>query len=147
MSHMICISTRIRDLKAAALAAKRMGGTLDVNKKTFEWYSRWLDDYSKEDAAYKQGIKTEDYGKCDACINFPGINYGVGLVKTEEGDYKIVFDFFDSALKEKMGGQGGEAFIQAYAAEVVKLQASKRGQKYTEKTAADGSIIIHITGA
>lgn len=147
MSHMVCIKTKIRDLRAAALAAKRMGGTLDVNKKTFEWFNRWMDDYSKEDAAYKHGIDTKDYGKCDACINFEGINYGVGLVKTEEGDYKIVFDFYDRALKEKMGGQGAEAFLQSYAAEKCKLEAARQGHKVHETKAADGSIILKITGA
>lgn len=146
MSHVVSITTRVKDLKAAALAAQRMGGKLDTNKKTYTWWGKWVGDYNQADAAYLRGIKVEDYGKCDACVSFPDIDYEMGLVKMPEGDYQIIFDFISSDLTKKLGGTGAQAFLQAYGVEKTKLEAKAKGLKCSETAQADGSIKLNITG-
>lgn len=103
-----------------------------------------MDDYSKEDAAYKQGIKTEDYGKCDYAISFPDIGYEVGLVKQPDNSYTVVYDFFDNKLKQKMGGEDAGAFMQAYAIERARIEARKQNLSFKEETMTDGSIKVSV---
>ena len=120
----------LESIEACARAARYLGGTLDASRKTFKWWGRWEQDYHEEDAAYKQGVAVEDYGKCDAVISFPGVQYEVGLIKTDAG-YRLIFDYVDWKLEQLMGGKEAHRFVQEYARSAVELEAESLGYNYT----------------
>jgi hypothetical protein len=144
MSHVATIDVQVKDVECAGLAAKRMGGEM-VKQSTYAWYGHWMNDYSEADAGYKNGIKPEDYGKCEYAIKFPGVDYEVGLVKRPDGKgYVPIWDFIDSALLEKMG-RSGEKFKQAYAAEVALAHARKQGFHVQEQRQANGTVRLVLS--
>ena len=96
MSHNEIIELEVDDLKTLANTAKRLGGQLMLNEKTYKWFGRNVGDYP-----LPEGIAVSDLGKCEHKIKFPGINYEVGVIKskTSRGAYSLLWDFFDSKLK------------------------------------------------
>lgn len=144
MSHVVAIETRIKDLAAAQAAAVFLGGELRLGQQNYKWFGRYMADYHADDAAYKRGIKPEDYGKCDHAIHFPDCQYEVGLRLMPEGDYVMIFDFWNPEITTKMGGKAAEGFLQRYAAEKAKLEARKKGYKVAEQKLADGSIKLSL---
>jgi hypothetical protein len=125
MSHNEVIELEVTDLKTLAMTAKRLGGELKLNQKTYKWFGRNVGDYP-----LPEGIKESDLGKCEHKIHFPGINYEVGVIKskTQAGAYSLLWDFFDSSLKRKMGGEKAIAFIQNYTMEKTKQAAMSKGR-------------------
>lgn len=147
MSHVVAMKGLIKSLAVAKAVAKRLGGELKEGQKTYRWYGRWMDDYSKEDAAYKQGIATENYGKCDHAIVFPGCNYDVGLVwDAAQQAYTLVWDYVDHNLKEKLGGTGAEKFRQVCNIEAAKAEARRRGLNCREVQGSNGHIQLIVDG-
>lgn len=133
MSHVVAAQVEISDLDALEAACKEMGATLVRNQKTFTWYGRWVGDYGQADAAYRNGVKTEDYGKCDHAIRVPGVRYEVGVVKQPNGKFKLVYDFYGNdghndgqQLKAKFG-DGCATLIEGYTTHKVLQDAKKRG--------------------
>ena len=132
----------LESIEACERAARYLGGTLDASRKTFKWYDRWMNDYHEEDAAYKQGVAVEDYGKCDAVIHFPGVQYEVGLIKTDAG-YRLIFDYVDWKLCDLMGGKEAYRFMQEYERAAIELQAESMGYNYTTQL-VDGQYEIEV---
>jgi hypothetical protein len=147
MSHVACVDIEITDLDALELACERLGWKLTRGAKTYEWYGQWVNDYSEEDAAYKHGIKTEDYGKCDHKITVPGVKYEIGLTEQEDGSYKAVFDFYSHELTEAVGGKSCPKLKQLYGVEKTKKECIKKGYKVTEKKLKDDKIQLVINGS
>ena len=125
MSHIEIIDLEVTDIKALSMTAKRMGGQLMLNAKTYKWYGKNVGDYP-----LPEGIKASDLGKCEHKIKFPGINYEIGVIKskTQQGAYSLLWDFFDSSLKKKMGGEKAITFIQHYTMEKTKQAAMSKGK-------------------
>jgi hypothetical protein len=125
MSHNEIIDLEVTDIKALSMTAKRMGGQLMLNAKTYKWYGTNVGDYP-----LPEGIKASDLGKCEHKIKFPGINYEIGVIKskTQQGAYSLLWDFFDSSLKKKMGGEKAITFIQHYTMEKTKQAAMSKGK-------------------
>jgi hypothetical protein len=143
MSHVVSIETELRDLEAVKSACKRLGFAFKENQTTFRWYGRWVDDYHQEDAAYRHGIKPEEYGKCAHAIAIPGAEYEIGLVKHED-HHRLVFDFIDRKLNQAIGGKGAGRFLQTYLAEAAKLEAHRLGYPCTETQLENGWIKVQI---
>jgi hypothetical protein len=134
MSHVVAIKTELKDLEAVKLACEEMGLTFKENQKSIRWFGQWVNDYSAADAAYKLGIDTKDYGKCDHAISVPGSNYDVGLLhNAETGGYKIYFDFYGTNGKQiqKAIGVGGERLLQLYGVHKATIEAQKCGYLVT----------------
>ena len=125
MSHNEVIELEVDDLKTLANTAKRLGGQLMLNEKTYKWFGRNVGDYP-----LPEGIAVSDLGKCEHKIKFPGINYEVGVIKskTSRGAYSLLWDFFDSKLKNKMGGEKAIDFIQHYTMEKATQAAMSKGR-------------------
>jgi hypothetical protein len=145
MSHVACVDIVIKDLEALKIACERLGWQLVKGAKTYEWYGRWVNDYDKADAAYKHGVKTEDYGKCDHKIKIPGVKYEIGLMEQPDKSYKAIFDFYSHELKEAVGGQSCPKLKQLYGVEKTKLECIKKGFKVAEQKIGD-KIQLIITG-
>jgi hypothetical protein len=144
MSHVVVMKTRILRLDALRKAVEKLGGTLQLGQKTYRWYGRWMDDYHENDAAYRQGIKVEDYGTCDHAISFPGCSYEVGVVQQGQ-EYALVWDYVDYGLRDKLGGEKAERLMQAYGVEAAILTAEEEGYVYEGQTVQeDGSIRLEF---
>lgn len=149
MSHVATVNLQIKDLVALKEACGKLGLEFRQGQETFKWYGRWVNDYSAEDAAYRNGISTEDYGKCLHAIGVKGDEnaYEVGVVKNPNGaGYTLVYDNWSGGkgLEAKIG-QGCTALKQQYAATVARRQAMKQGFRVREVTRADGSIQLIAT--
>jgi hypothetical protein len=88
VSHIANGSTVYKNLDCARMAAKEMGGSLDMNRKTFNWYGTYQQNWRSQTSRSVAGFD----GRCDAVISFPECNYEVGLVKQPDGSYKTAFD-------------------------------------------------------
>lgn len=131
----------VRDLEALDAACKRLGFAFRRGQKTYQWYGRWVNDYHEEDAAYKHGVATGDYGKCDHAIHVPGCKYEVGVLAHNDGSHSLIWDFIDHQLAEALGGQTAARLAQAYAVEAAKLEAFRHGAIGVEEFVhTDGSI-------
>jgi hypothetical protein len=115
----------VTDLKTLANTAKRLGGKLILNQKTYKWFDRFMNDYP-----LPEGLTVSDLGKCEHAIKFPGIEYEVGVIKsrTTKGAYELLWDFWDKKLKAKMGGKEAITFIQHYTMEKTKQAAMSKGK-------------------
>lgn len=149
MSHVTALSVEINDIAAVEALCKQMGWTFKRDQKNFKWYGRWVNDYSSADAAYKQGIDTKDYGKCDHAIGVPGTDWEIGLVKNPKtGGYKLAYDFYGSKgapLKAAIGEDGGK-FLQGYGVAKAKLIAKKNGYYVKTSTLPNGTIKLTVRG-
>jgi hypothetical protein len=145
MSHVTKVKVVIKDLQALAEAAEACGCELVEGQKTYKWYGEWVNDYNTEDAAYRQGIKTDDYGKCEHAIRVKGDKnaYEVGVCNNPDGEgYVLVYDFYNQArtLEAKIGHHA-ERLSQQYKASAVKSAMKAKGFKITKSWEnADGSI-------
>ena len=108
MSHVTTGEMCITNLDYAEIAAKRLGGRLVRNQKTFEWYGEWLNDWSEERAAVS-GISPETFGQCDHAILMNDAeegDYEIGLVRREDGKgWDAIYDVYGpgSKLEDKFG--------------------------------------------
>ena len=132
MSHVSCVNMVIKDLNILQKVAAELGLAFMAGQKTFKWFGRWVKDYHDADAAYKNGIKPEDYGKCEHALAIPGNDkaYEIGVVKMEDGTYRLVWDFFgQSQTLVPLVGNKGEKLLQGYAKEVAVQALAKKGYK------------------
>lgn len=137
MSHVVATTTEIPDAQLDTLitACKQLGLEFMKDQTTYKWFGAWVNDYDAEDAAYKNGIKPEDYGKCVHAIKVPGASYEIGVYRhPETGNLRLIYDFFGDGrnIMEKVGKNceklwtaQGEVWAHDYAAKN-KLKVSKR---------------------
>jgi hypothetical protein len=141
----VTIKTELRDLAAIKAACKRMGWQLVEGQTTFQWYGRYIGDYPEFEKRLRSlGIKTEDYGKCSHAIKVPGAGYEIGLV--QKGNQFIpLWDTWATGGLDKVTAENGmSGFMQAYAIEVAKLEARRKGYQVTERRLPNGSVTLAI---
>lgn len=116
MSHLVSIQTQVRDPIAVEAACTRLKLSVPV-RRTVKLFS-----------AEATGLAVE----------LPGWRYPV-VCQTETGELK--YDDFNGRWgnKEQLC-----SFLQAYAVELVKLQARREGRTAIEEPLADGSIRVQI---
>lgn len=113
MSHIQTIEIEITNLVALKNACKRLGLIWKANQKTFKWY----------------GTKPE---KCDHVIVIPEAAYEIGVLKNgDRAGYTMQVDYYDRRVVQKIGQLGG-LMKQAYALEVAKAEALKKGYSVKE---------------
>lgn len=130
MSHVVCSRIIITDLdllKKALADFPKLKWNKD--KKTYKWWGRWEDDYAAKDAAYKNGIDVDQYGKCDVCIQMDGVEYEIGVVKRKDGQgWSLVWDnVCDGEILSRYIGRNGEKLMTAYAEAYARRFAEQRG--------------------
>jgi hypothetical protein len=116
MSHIVEIKTQVRDCEAIAAACRRLG-LAEPTRGTAKLYS-----------AEAAGV----------------------IVKLPEWQYPIVIDTASGSIQfDHFNGSWGDPakldqFLQAYAVELVRLEARKKGHTVTETQLQDGSIRVQI---
>jgi hypothetical protein len=116
MSHLVTIKTQVRDPIAVTSACARLELSAPVHRTVRLFTSE------------ATGLAVE----------LPGWKFPV-VCQTETGELK--YDDFGGRWGEK--GQL-DRFLQAYAVEMIKLQARRQGQTAIEQPLADGSIRVQI---
>ncbi len=121
MSHIVKIETQVRDVAAVDAACRRLG------------------------------LPQPTLGTAQL---FSGAASGV-IVQLPAWKYPVVFEtgsgqaHYDNYQGRWGGQQELDRFLQAYACEVAKIEARKRGHSVTEQQLADGSVklTINVGGA
>lgn len=128
MSHLSTIKgAEVNDLDALAVAATRLGGTLDRAAQTFVTYGN-------------------DRPPCLAAIRFVGARFEVGVVTgAKPGTYALQFDPWSSGGLDYKVGSHGEKLAQAYG--VARLAGVYRRQGFTvqEKLETNGTVQLVCT--
>jgi len=144
VSHVAAVELAIKDLSCLEAACKEVGLELRKNQKSYRWYGRWVNDFNGANAAYKHGIDTKDYGKCDHAIGIPGNNsaYEIGVVKKPDGTYALIWDFYAGGRGlEKVAGKNCQNVTKAYSMQVAKKHLKAKGYSLqSTKTLSDGSV-------
>lgn len=149
MSHVISSTERFLDLECLKRTLKKHFPQLQwkEGQKTWAWYGKWMNDYAAKDAAYKLGIKPEDYGKCDHAIKLPGCQYEIGIMKAPDGKgWSPVWDFFGQGAKlSAVIGQNAEKLMAAYNQEFVTQFAEQEGMELTTETDSEGKLVLTMS--
>lgn len=147
MSHVATVEVQIKDLAALKKACERLGLEFKENCKTYKWYGRFMNDYAGSNAAFKHGLKPEDYGKCEHAVAIPGdpTAYECGVVKRPDGNgYTLIWDFYGCNGQRllKRIGKDGKKLRQAYTGEVAAAKLSAKGFKVTWQPAGADKIKV-----
>ncbi|WP_010583147.1 hypothetical protein [Schlesneria paludicola] len=119
MSHLITIQTQVRDSVAIASACSRLRLPPPAHRT----------------------VKLFASAETGWAVELPEWRYPI-VCQTDSGELK--YDNFGS----RWGDQSHlDRFVQAYAVEMVKLQARRQGQTAIEQPMADGSIRVQIAVA
>jgi hypothetical protein len=142
MSHVALVDIEIKSIDDLKAACKRLGFEFHENKTTYKWWGRWYNDYHAEDAAYLNGVKPEDYGKCLHAIHVPGCQYEVGVIARPDGKpgFSLIWDFMDTQLQTALGGQTADKLRQNYATAAAISAARKQGFRVSEQKQANGAV-------
>ena len=153
MSHVARVELVISNLSDLDEACKHIG-TIELvrNQSTFKWYGTWMQDYAAPDAAYQNGIKPEDYGKCLHAIRVKGDAnaYEIGVVKNPNGaGYVLVYDNFagGKGMSKHVGGASCDGLKQAYARCAAIRVMGEQGYSHTEKALAGGKVKLSFQRA
>jgi hypothetical protein len=170
MSHVSVGAAVVNDseleLEALAQACEEAGLVFCKGVKEYKWYGRWVRDYHAEDAAYRHGVRPEDYGKCEHMIRLPQTlheeevyaqnpdarPYEIGLVRTADGKFQMVIDHWHSGkgvpeLLARAGGQDMRNLARLTTKHKILLQASRqKGHevKSVERLGAKTKMVIKI---
>jgi hypothetical protein len=145
MSHVVCSKIVISDLELLKKAVAALGGlTWNESKKNFNWYGEWVNDYSAKDAAYKNGIDVDQYGTCDVCLQMPGVNYEIGIVKRRDGTgWSLVWDnVSDGATLTRHIGRNGEKLMAEYAKAYIRDFAERNGFVMETSEDSEGNQVL-----
>jgi hypothetical protein len=144
MSHVVCSSVVITDLYILKKALAKFPKLKWEDKKTYSWYGQWANDYDRQDAAYKNGIDVDDYGKCDACLQMDGIGYEIGIVRRRDGEgWSIVWDHYrDGKRLSEYIGRNAEHLMAAYSEEYTRQFAERNGFILEEQIDGEGNLVL-----
>ncbi len=153
MSHVTAINIEIKDLEALKAACDELGLSFRLGQTTWKWFGTWMDDYSRSDAAYKNGYPPDLYGTGEHAIHVLGSDYEIGVCRIPAtGKLTLIYDFFGSGdVIARMVGKSCEKLRQVYglhaAMNVARREAAKSGRMplFGRSVKADGSLVLTIT--
>jgi hypothetical protein len=131
MSHLTTVKTQIKDMIAAADAAKELGCQFTKGGRVRYYYS------------------TSD---ADYVLHLPG-KYDLGFKKESDGTYSFVCD--NELLSGSFGrndasrvhlGEDAQRFRQSYASHVVQRAARRKGVSAFATKRDDGCVIVNLRG-
>jgi len=147
MSHVVSVKTIIKDLDCLRAAVAMFPKLIwKENQKKYEWWGRWVKDYHKADAAYKNGIDPSEYGKCEHAIGMPGVTYEMGICKRSDGQgYSPVWDFvYDGHRFNEYLGDSAEQLMTEYNRQVMLKYGEQNGYAVNEEVLQDGRKVITL---
>lgn len=148
MSHVVTTTTRIRRdyLPQLVAAAQQCGLEFRENQTTYRWYGTWVNDYGKQDAAYREGLDPKTYGQCEHAFSVAGKPeaYELGVVADPKDPnyYRLVWDFWGSSGQQLQACVGSNCtkLLQKYNEQVVSRVRAEAGSSLLEsRLLPDGS--------
>ena len=142
MSHVAMVQTIIRDLESLKKAVKEAGLEWREGQTSYRWYNNWVQDYSNEDAAYRNGIDPKTYGKNSIhAISVPNNSqaYEIGVChhpdkEKHPNDYVLVYDNWRGGFGlEQLAGKDCCNIVQKYSQKVVLKQLYSSGYTASQK--------------
>lgn len=160
MSHVAQCKVVIKNLDDLELAAVRLGGKLMRGQTNIRWYGRFVDDsktwmefFTPEEAARVAALPREErkarinkeMGRADHAIVFKGASYDVGVMKMQDGTFRLRWDQYagGGGLNALIGNDGGK-FSQAYAIEATKRAARRKGFSVREVPQPNGHVKLKL---
>ena len=116
MSHIVTVNSQLRDAGGVAAACRRLGLSAPVHKT----------------------VKLFSGEATGLAVKLPDWNYPV-VIDTANGEVR--YDNFEGRWGEQ---SRLDAFLQAYAVEVVKAQSRRKGHTVTEQTLENGAIKLTV---
>ncbi len=99
MSHVTTIDAHESfEIPALKQMCENQGWEWLEGQLTYKWFGRHVGDFPLPD-----GFAVDEMGKCDHAIRVPGAKYEIGVVR-KNGQWKLIYDFWDSSLKDKLCG-------------------------------------------
>lgn len=151
MSHVAIGKLKIYDLASLIAACKQLGLEFCEGQSTWRWYGKWVKDYSKDDAAFKHGVKPEDYGKNAAhAIKVPGATYDIGVYKMTDAEGKTYYapvhdNYREGHGIEKVCGKGLSK-LQDECGVARALKWAKRQGMAASRIVKDGRVQVRARG-
>ena len=152
MSHVAVVKVIIKSLECLRRAGERLGLQLNLGQGTFKWFGQWMNDYDAQNAAYRSGIKTEDYGKCLHALVIPGDDeaYEIGVCANPKGEgFVLAYDFYGPGQKLlARAGPDCQILVQEYAAQVAEMEAQEllaQGFQVQRQALPNGDLQLILT--
>lgn len=147
MSHVVAHpDVCFTDVESLRSACEELGLEFRENQKTWKYWGSWAEDYHEADAAYKHGIKPQDYGKGEHAISVKGdaSAYEIGLVPNPKGDgsWMPVYDFYGTYGKkiQDKAGKKLEKLKGKYNEHAIRNQAAKQGHAVRKVITPQGHV-------
>lgn len=154
MSHVASVELKVISLEHLKAACKELGFEFLEGQSTYRWYGRYMADYGADDAAFKHGIKPDQYGKEAAhVLRHKDATYDIGVYHSPSGDgsYVLCYDNWnDGNGLEKVAGVGLTKLKTEYgvvtAMNQAKVLRQKTGKNWTAKrvTNATGQVQVKL---
>ena len=116
MSHIVTVNSQLKDAGGVAAACRRLGLSAPVHKT----------------------VKLFSGEATGLAVKLPDWNYPV-VIDTANGEVR--YDNFEGRWGEQ---KHLDAFLRAYAVEVVKAQSRRKGHTVTEQTLENGAIKLTV---
>jgi hypothetical protein len=141
MSHVSNIELHIKSLEALKAACKELGIIFRENRKTYKWYGSWIGDHP-----LPEGMRMEDLGKCDHCIEVPGCTYEIGVIRRND-QWQLIWDFWHKGGLQKKLGQNAGKLKQAYTAAAIRMEAKQKGYRVRQERVENGiRMVLAMSG-
>lgn len=143
MSHVATVELVIKNLNALKKACADCGLEFMEGQTTYKWFGKWVNDYSGSNAAFKHGIKPEDYGKCTHAIRVKGNSqaYEIGVINKQDGSFGLVWDFWSGGYGlEKVAGPNCGNLTMHYAKHVATEKLRNQGYMVKQRITDEGEI-------
>lgn len=146
MSHLVTIPAQFNDLLTLKAAVEALGLKFNTGEKKMRWYGTFMNDYSGADAAYRQGIPVEDYGKAIHTFDVEGSEYNVGIIQDKDGNYRVYWDSWGRNGKKICDAIGthAEKLKHEYGKQTAIKYAKSKGYDYSIQTLPNGTTTIKV---
>lgn len=159
MSHVVSVDVEFKDLAALKAACEALGWAFNEGATSYTWYGRWVDDSPlpvgllapDEHERVKNMSKAARItymnallGKCEHEIRVPGAGYSIGIVKKANGQWTMLWDWYDHSLCKLMGGNDGRVLRQAYGVAKTTIEARKQGYRVQQTKRPDGTVRLTL---
>ena len=130
MSHVTTIQfNEVWEIPVLKQMCKDQNWEWREGQKTYKWYGQFMDDYP-----LPPGFTRNDLGRCDHAIKIPGAKYEIGVVK-KDGEWKLLWDFWESGGLQQKLGQNAGLLKQAYGMAKTRVTAKSNKRKCYQRPA------------
>lgn len=117
-SHVIAVAVDIKDVTSLDAAAEACD-LIAVATTEWDWYGSWANDYSSDDAAYRNGFNADEYGKCEFALVQRDSPLGIAELAARANGRRLTHDEA-VAIRQRHYGDTWRTAYKPYSVGVVK---------------------------